>query len=335
MDVADRYVDAGLVVKDPVCQLDSNDPDMRAHGCAVCSGLYEMGWATNGDALPDGQGPRDQMMDTFRKRSGATLAEFRERGLLMDEVEKAYESWTYPGRMPPRMRRLRGGSLRDDIIPELQDGRIAHICVNYGALQDAGKASPLSTFTGGHALVIGEPANGKVSVADPLRRDIVRISFEDIEHAMETFGENPWGGGRGEAAIVLGSPTWERAYTLTKAQLSIAEEQLERKDRAIAKAQAETKTANAALALAEAAVVELRADLDAAHNNVDTLSARIEALEQELAAAEAEVARLTARVAELEAQQTADCEPLVDAARAEGRASMQAEAVLAITSIPA
>jgi hypothetical protein len=206
-------------VRAPVCQYDFRNADLRSHGCTVASLTYsarEMG--ADVEDVEDYTG-------RLQRLSGVPLDTFRERGTTMTEAKVAYEMAPgFGGRVPPRFRLLRGGSVRDDLLPALEEGRIAVVAVNYGIVQDAGKG--VGSFRGGHAVVVGEPEPGKVTVADPLRRELVQWRVGLLETAMERFGKIPWLNGRGEFGIVLPSPTWlevrTRQLAEAKARLSAA-----------------------------------------------------------------------------------------------------------------
>lgn len=211
----------------PLRQSASGVADLRAHGCMLFSSLWLAGWATDGNAIPNGQDAIDSTVVGLRKGAGMTIDQFRDRGTTLDEAERAFEGLSVAGYMPLRMRKMHGGSLRNDVLPELRKGNAAIVAVNYGVLQDAGKAAPGTVFRGGHALVILNLDNGKVDVIDPLRSEVVRLPADLIERAMETFGKNPWRNGRGEAGIVSKVQTWKEGYQEAKADLVQATKKLE------------------------------------------------------------------------------------------------------------
>lgn len=197
-------------MRPPVCQYDFGARDLRAHGCTLASLAYAAREVTDGKAW---SGDPEPYVFALQKLSGVPIATFRDRGTTLTEAKVAYEQAPgFEGRVGPRFRLMRGGSVRDDLLPLLRTGSIAVVAVNYGVLVDAKKG--VGSFRGGHALVVGEPKGDSLTVADPLRRELVTIKVDLLVRAMETFGKRPWGNGRGEFGIPLPSPTLlERAIT--------------------------------------------------------------------------------------------------------------------------
>jgi hypothetical protein len=273
-------------MKAPYRQTASMDATLRAHGCTLFSTLYLQRWASEGDVSPETQEAIDANCRQIRDKAGVTMAEFLARGTTLGEAEQAFEGDHYRDRLPPRMRLMHGGSVRDDVLPELRAGNLANVAVNYGVIQDAGKASSATRFRGGHSVVIGEPENGTVAVADPLRVGVVRWSIDLLEKAMETFGSRPWGNGRGEAAIAYVSPTYQEAYATARAALKSTEALLakrtEQRDEAKAMTALVTEerdTARRDLAACQAAHEATQADLAAVTADLDAANARIAELE--------------------------------------------------------
>ena len=186
----------------PVCQRDFQDPDLRAHGCTLASLSYLANEMSDGKAWRD----PETYAARLRNLSGVSTADFRDRGTKLEEAKVAYERAPgFDGRAAPRMRLFRGAKVREELLPALAGGRLALVAVNYGVVVDLGKG--VGTFRGGHAIVIGEPTASQVTVADPLRRGLVKWDISLLVKAMETFGKRPWGDGRGEAAAAEPSPT--------------------------------------------------------------------------------------------------------------------------------
>lgn len=194
-------------MRKPVCQYDFRDADLRSHGCTLASLAYAAREMTDGAAWID----PEHFAGRLQKLSGVSLATFRDRGTTLTEGKRAYEAAPgFEGRVAPRLALQRGIDVREQLLPMLREGRIAVVAVNYGRVQDGGKG--VGSFRGGHAVTIGEPEDQHVTVADPLRRELVRWRISLLVEAMETFGKKPWGNGRGEAAVPLPSPTFlERA----------------------------------------------------------------------------------------------------------------------------
>ena len=189
-------------MRPPVCQYDFKVADLRGHGCTLASLAWLAREATDSTAWDDAEAYAARL----QKLSGVTLALFRKRGTTITEAKVAYEAAPgFDGRVAPALRLFRGGSVRGDLLPELQDGKWAICAVNYGVVQDANRG--VGAFRGGHAIVAGKPANGKVTVADPLRRELVSWPIDLLVKAMETFGTRPWGNGRGEFGVAGPSPT--------------------------------------------------------------------------------------------------------------------------------
>ena len=194
-------------MRKPVCQYDFRDADLRSHGCTLASLAYAAREVTDGAAWTD----PEHFAGRLQRLSGVSLATFRDRGTTLTEGKRAYEQAPgFEGRVAPRLALQRGIDVREQLLPMLREGRIAVVAVNYGKVQDGGKG--VGSFRGGHAVTIGEPEDQHLTVADPLRRELVRWRVSLLVEAMETFGKKPWGNGRGEAAVPLPSPTFlERA----------------------------------------------------------------------------------------------------------------------------
>lgn len=233
----------------PVCQLGFLNADLRGHGCTLASLTYSAREMSDGAAWVDAE----QFTATMQKLSGVPLATFRDRGTTLTEGRVAYEQAPgFEGRVKPRMALQRGILVRSQLLPMLQEGRIAVVAVNYGQIQDAGKG--VGSFRGGHAVVVGEPEDTHVTVADPLRRDLVRWRIDLLVRAMESFGKKPWLNGRGEAAVPLPSPTF-----------------LEQRTRQRDAARRERDTARAEATLARQAADELRTALTTARSRITEL----------------------------------------------------------------
>lgn len=188
-------------MRPPVPQGDFADPDLRSHGCTIASLCYVRREATEGDAWDD----PDREAARLREASGTSLADFRKRGTTMSEAKAAYEGVAFPNRVKPVLKRYSGGSIKGDLIPALTGRTWAVIAVNYGVVQDGGKG--VGSFRGGHAVVGGDPADGVITIADPLRQQLVKWPIDLLEKAAERFGDNPWLNGRGEFGIVAYAPT--------------------------------------------------------------------------------------------------------------------------------
>lgn len=247
-------------MRPPVCQYDFKDPDLRSHGCTIASDTYLARMASAGDAAKDA----DWYAARLRELSGTSLADFRARGTTLDEAETAFEHAPgFDGRAAPAMRKFHGGSIRDDLIPAIsKPGTWAVICVNYGAVQDAGKG--VGSFRGGHAVVGGEVDGDDLTIADPLRRQLVKWKVSLLEKAAETFGDRPWLNGRGEFGIVAYAPTWQEQVQTLKATVADLRATDKARDRTVSQLTMQAKTLGAAnakvgadLLAAQARIAEL------------------------------------------------------------------------------
>lgn len=265
-------------MKPPVCQYDFADPDLRSHGCTIASSTYLARMASAGDAAKDA----DWYAARLRELSGTSLADFRKRGTTLDEAETAFERAPgFDGRAAPAMRKYHGGSIRDDLIPAITKDRTwALVCVNYGALQDAGKG--VGAFRGGHAVVAGEPSNGAVTIADPLRRQLVNWPVGLLEHAAETFGDRPWLNGRGEFGIVGYALTWQEQVQALKGTVADLRSTITQRERSVSQLSTQTKTLTAGnaslsadLATAKARIAELEGTPSACVDQVNAERARV------------------------------------------------------------
>lgn len=230
----------------PVCQLDLRDPDLRAHGCTLVGLAHAAREMSDGAAWVDAEA----FVRRMQRLSGVPLATFRARGTTLTEGRAAYvQAPGFEGRVAPRMALQRGIDVRTGLLPMLRQGRIAVVAVNHGVIVDAGKG--VGTFRGGHAVVVGEPEDTHVTVADSLRHELVRWRIDLLVRAMESFGRRPWLGGRGEAAVPLPSPTFLEQRT--------AQRDAARRERDAARAEA---------TLARQAVDDLRTALTAANGRI-------------------------------------------------------------------
>jgi hypothetical protein len=233
-----------------VCQYAFLNADLRAHGCLIASGTYAAREVSDGAAWVDAEAFAAQL-----RKASVPIAPFRERGTTLPELKVGYEqSPGFEGRVKPRLALQRGIDVRAQLLPMLQAGRLAIVAVNYGEIQDAGKG--VGSFRGGHGVVIGEPDGSHVTVADPLRRELVRWRIDLLVRAMESFGKRPWLNGRGEAAVPLPSPTFLEQRTQQR--------NAARKERDAARSEAD---------LAKAAADELRSALTAAAKRIKVLEA--------------------------------------------------------------
>lgn len=264
-------------MRPPVCQYDFHDGDLRSHGCTIASSTYLARMASDGEAAKD----PDAFAAKLRDLSGTSLADFRARGTTLDEAESAFEGVRFDGRVPPAMRKYHGGSIRDDLLPALAKPRTwALVCVNYGAVQDAGKG--VGSFRGGHAVVAGEPSNGAVTIADPLRRQLVNWPVGLLEHAAETFGDRPWLNGRGEFGIVGYAPTWQEQVQALKGTVADLRSTITQRERSVSQLSTQTKTLTAGnaslsadLATAKARIAELEGTPSGCVDQVNAERARV------------------------------------------------------------
>jgi len=238
----------------PVCQYGFLDADLRGHGCTIASGTYAAREMTDGEAWSDAEAFADGL-----RQASVPLATFRRRGTTLTELRTGYQSLTFPGRVAPRMALQRGIDVRAELLPMLRDGHLAVVAVNYGVIQDAGKG--IGSFRGGHAATIGEPEDSHVTVADPLRRELVRWRISLLVQAMESFGSKPWLNGRGEAVVPLPSPTL----------LEQATERLAKAKAALALSRRDLDGARTDATLARRAADELRTALTAAEKRIRDL----------------------------------------------------------------
>jgi hypothetical protein len=292
-------------VKPPYRQSDSGDAALRGHGCTLFSTLYLQREESGGSISPDGQSAVDEHVRQLRKDAGVSMEDFLRRGTTLTEADRAYEAQPFPDRLPPVMRLMHGVKVKDELLPLLRDGRLALVAVNYGVAQDAGKG--VGSFRGGHAIVVGEPDNGQVTVADPLRLVTVRWSVDLLEKAMETFGLNPWGNGRGEAGVAYPSPTYRQAYATANTALRDTRQALDRTRSMLTAQKAQTGLATEERDMARADLAQLRETHDI------TLS-QLVAVNADLTACTTAHDATKAALAACEARPPADCNDETDRA---------------------
>lgn len=265
-------------MKPPYRQSASLDASLRAHACTLFSTLYLQREESGGDVSPSPQAAIDEHVRKLRDDAGVTMADFLRRGTTITEADRAYESQPFPGRLPPLMRLMHGVDVREALLPILKEGHLALVAVNYGVAQDANKG--VGSFRGGHAIVVGEPENGMVTVADPLRSTLVKWPLALLVKAMETFGERPWGNGRGEAGVAYPSPTYKAAYEKAQAAIAAGDVQLQRMARRLTEQKAQT-------ALATDERDQARRELASAAEALSRANVRSLVLEADLAACQA------------------------------------------------
>lgn len=203
------------------CQSDSPDRDMRQHGCGPYSALNALRRASGGTWRARGAAGTLSARSALR-RSGASMADFRARGLSTPELARSMAavraSWLRRD-LPTQVRM--GVRVIDDLLPQVaRIGGCALVPVDYGVVQRAGLGR--GSYEGGHWVLAHDPDGGMVGIDDPLRRQPTRWPAEVLADAMASFGRRPWGHGRGNAIVVWPWLTWRESYPLVKAQRDAA-----------------------------------------------------------------------------------------------------------------
>lgn len=185
-------------MRPPVCQRDLRDDDLAAHGCVIAS----LAWVRR---EAGGEPISEAGMRSLLRASGASLREFRERGIMLGEAQTA-QSVAYASglRTPPLSRRVLGGTVRADLLPDIEAGAWALVWVDYAIVQDAGRG--VGTFRGRHGVVYASVAGTRMTVIDPLRRQVTEWPLDLAIRAAEGFGSKR----RLNALVVRRSPTWEQ-----------------------------------------------------------------------------------------------------------------------------
>ena len=239
-------------------QSDATTRALRAHGCGAYTAVNGLVRASRGTWRPKG---RDATSSARARvdRSGVTDAEFAARGMTSDEVYASLVGVIASDlRMDLPVQQWSGIDVRDELLPKLieVDG-CAAVAVLYGVVQDAGKG--VGSFRKGHWVLIDDPTDRDVRVADPLRRQLVRWPIDLLEDAMGRFGDNrawggkdrSWGDGRGEAVILWPWRKWRDGYGSVLAQRNTARTQRDVARAALAECQASGDAAAIAAARAQ------------------------------------------------------------------------------------
>lgn len=210
-------------------QSDSTNAALRAHGCGPYTCINGLHRVSGGTWKPKGVAGTGSALVRVR-RSGVTDAQFQARGMTSTEVFQALQIGTSKERLALPVKRYRGVDVDGVLLPKVREtGGWAACAVLYGVVQDAGKG--IGQFRLGHWVLVGDPRNGTVAVADPLRRQEVRWDIDLLVRAMERFGDAPgptdnsWGNGRGEAVLLYPWKTWRDGYADVKAQRDLARKQ--------------------------------------------------------------------------------------------------------------
>lgn len=194
------------------------DPDLRAHGCGASAMLAALVRASDGGWRPRGRAGTTSAL--FRVRaSGVAPAEFRARGLTASEVWRSLDAvHATDERMGLRAQVRHGVDVLGDLLPQLAriDG-CACVAVDYGVVRRAGLGGR-GSYRGGHWVLVGDPGDGHVDVADSLRERLVTWPVDVLADAMASFGARPWGHGRGEAVVVWPWRTWREGYETVRGQ---------------------------------------------------------------------------------------------------------------------
>lgn len=228
---------------DWVCQRDFTDAVLRAHGCGLAvalSMLVKNSAGTWKPATKDATSAAKVRLD----RSGATMAEFKARGLTAAELFASLDAVKASDvRMELPVQRHRGTKVRDMLAKMVEVKGSLAVAVYYRVVQEAGKG--YGTYQGFHWVLVVGVVGDDVVVVDPLRRTTIKWPVSLLVKAAERFGSKPWGDGRGEG--VLGWPwvSWKDGHATVKAQRDAARRQRD--------------VAVAALAASEAALAECRA----------------------------------------------------------------------------
>lgn len=194
-------------------QLDSRDPAMRSSGCGPYAMVDALVRASDGGWRPDDRDATSAARARLR-RSGASAAEFRVRGLTPSEVARSLARVGASRSRPALRSQLRRGvDVAGSLLPQLRRiGGCAVVAVDYGVIQREGLApAAAGSFDRGHWVMVDDPTDA-VRVADPLRTSVVRWPTDALVEAMASFGTRPWGHGCGEAIVVWPWPTWRQAY---------------------------------------------------------------------------------------------------------------------------
>lgn len=228
---------------DWVCQRDFTDAALRAHGCGLATAENMLIKNSAGTWRPQGKGGTTSARVRL-DRSGATMAEFRARGITASELFASMDAVKASDvRMELPVQRHRGTRVRDMLAKMVEAKGSLAVAVSYRVVQQAGKG--YGTYQGFHWVLVVGVVGDDVVVVDPLRRQTIKWPVSLLVEAAERFGAKPWGDGRGEG--VLGWPwlTWKDGYATAKGQRDSARKQRD--------------VAVAALAASEAALAECRA----------------------------------------------------------------------------
>lgn len=194
-------------------QRDSDDRNLRAHGCGAYAALNALVWATGGSwESSDPTGSARYRV----KASKVSDADFNRRGLTASELAESMRAVSASStRMDLPVQRRSGVNVAGDLIPQLiNDGSGAMVAVDYGVVQDGGKG--VGSFRGGHWVFVHDPTSTSITVRDPLRRQAVTWPISLLATAMERFGSKPWLNGRGEAIVIRKWQTWRQGYAAMK-----------------------------------------------------------------------------------------------------------------------
>lgn len=193
--------------------------DLRKHGCVVWAGLLALDIA----GYPVPKDTDGAAWDLF-ERSGESIEGFRKDGLSLDQLARAIKATPSGNRVPWRIQRHRGVKVATTLRDLLREHRDAVAVVNIrrGVIVKAGRATG---YRGDHGIVIAYHSDEKAQVADSLIVEQRLWEWSLLADAMDSFGDKPWGGGRGEALVVWPSPTYASEVARYRGLMQRAREQ--------------------------------------------------------------------------------------------------------------
>lgn len=200
-------------------QTDSTSRLLRAHGCGAYAAIAAYGWASDGAVGPSGIVSATNAAEARVEASGVSDRDFARRGLSSRELERSLAAIRRRDDRPALDSQRRSGvKVREVLLPQMTaEDAGALVAVDYGVVIDGGRGAS-RTFRGGHWVFAFEPSGDSISIADPLRTQVISWPISLLVRAAERFGSKPWGDGRAEAIVVWKWPTYRDLMYRARAQ---------------------------------------------------------------------------------------------------------------------